>query len=456
MNNHILVIDDESVFLRSVKRVLRSCGYHNITLETNPEKAVDFIVKDDVIDVAIIDVTMPVMDGITVLDKIKSYSPETECIMVTAVNEASVAVKCLKKGAFDYLVKPVTREDLELCLRNAMERKRFMEIFHLTKSPHIPKLKNQSAFKPIVTRSPKMMRILKEAEIHAKSNVPILITGESGTGKELLATAIHQVSSRNKAIFTPINMATLTPNLFDAEFFGYTKGAFTGAEKDRTGYLEHTNNGTLFLDEIGILPMALQGKLLRVLQSGEYIKIGSNKPQKTDIRLIASTNEDLEKLIQQKKFRKDLFYRLNGAWLHLPPLKERKEDIYILIQAFIREFLNQTNNCRIDDEVFAQLAQYDFPGNIRELRSIIQAAVNLAHGGSITVSHLPEKFRKMKSPGNRKGPPQSDELLTLAEAEKQLILKTYEYTSGNKSQTAKILDVAINTVRKKLEAYGVK
>jgi transcriptional regulator with PAS, ATPase and Fis domain len=251
-------------------------------------------------------------------------------------------------------------------------------------------------------------------------------------------------------------MATLTPNLFDAEFFGYTKGAFTGAEKDRTGYLEHTNNGTLFLDEIGILPMALQGKLLRVLQSGEFIKIGSNKPQKTDIRLIASTNEDLEKLIQQKKFRKDLFYRLNGAWLNLPPLKERKEDIYILIQAFIREFLNQTNNCQIDDTVFAQLAQYDFPGNIRELRSIIQAAVNLAHGGSITVSHLPEKFRKIKSPGNRKGPPQLDELLTLAEAEKQLILKTYEYTSGNKSQTAKILDVAINTVRKKLESYGVK
>jgi len=456
MNNHILVIDDEEVFLRSVKRVLRNCGYQNITLEKNPEKAVDLIANDAIVDVAIIDVTMPVMDGITVLDNIKSISPETECIMVTAVNEANVAVKCLKKGAFDYLVKPVTQEDLELCLRNAMERKRFMEILHLNKSPHIPKLNNQSAFKPIVTRSSKMMKILKEAEIHAKSNVPILITGESGTGKELLATAIHQVSPRKKSTFTPINMAALTPNLFDAEFFGYTKGAFTGAEKDRTGYLEHTNNGTLFLDEIGILPIELQGKLLRVLQSGEYIKIGSNKPQQTDIRLIASTNEDLEKLIQKNKFRKDLFYRLNGAWLHLPPLKERKEDISILTQAFIREFLNKTNDYRLDDAVIAQLAHYDFPGNIRELRSIIQATVNLAHGGTITVSHLPEKFRKIKSSSSQKRPSQWGELLTLAEAEKQLILKTYEYTSGNKSQTAKILDVAINTVRKKLVSYGVK
>ncbi len=456
MNNHILVIDDEEVFLRSVKRVLRNFGYQKITLETNPEKAVALFGKEEVYDVAMIDVTMPVMDGITVLDKIKSIAPETECIMVTAVNEADVAVKCLKKGAFDYLVKPVTQQDLELCLRNATERKRFMEILHLNKSPHIPKLSDKSAFKSIVTRSPKMMKLLKEAEIHAKSNVPILITGESGTGKELLATAIHQVSPRKKKTFTPINMAALTPSLFDAEFFGYTRGAFTGADKNRTGYLEHTNNGTLFLDEIGILPMELQGKLLRVLQSGEYIKIGSNKPQKTDIRLIASTNEDLEKLIQKDQFRKDLFYRLNGAWLHLPPLRKRKEDISILTQAFIRELQNKTNDWRLEDEVVAQLAHYDFPGNIRELRSIIQSAVNLAHGGCITVSHLPEKFRKMKAVFSPEVPPQSDELLTLAESEKRLILKIYEFTSGNKSQTARILDVALNTVRKKLESYGVK
>lgn len=455
MNNHILVIDDEAVFLRSVKRVLYNCGYQEITLEADPEKAVDLFGRNAVFDVAMIDVTMPVMDGITVLDKIKSLSPETECVMVSAVNEANVAVKCLKKGAFDYLVKPVTQEDLALCLRNAMERKRFMEILHLNKSPHIPELSDKSAFRSIVTRSPRMMRILKEAEIHAKSNVPILITGESGTGKELLATAIHQVSPRKNTVFTPINMAALTPTLFDAQFFGYTKGAFTGADKNRTGYLEHTNNGTLFLDEIGILPLELQGKLLRVLQSGEYMKIGSNSLQKTDIRLIASTNEDLEKLIQKDEFRKDLFYRLNGAWLHLPPLRERKEDIAILTQAFIREFQNETNDCRLKDEVVARLAHYDFPGNIRELRSIIQSAVNLAHGGCITVSHLPEKFRQMKRVVSLKIAPQSDELLTLAEAEKQLILKTYEYTSGNKSQTAKILDVALNTVRKKLESYGV-
>ena len=232
--------------------------------------------------------TMPDMDGIGLLEIIKSNRPQTECVMVTAVNEARVVVECLKKGAYDYLVKPIAAENLLLVINRALERKRLLDVLDIGKSKTLPKLVRKEIFKPIVTRSKEVMRVLKEAELHAVSDVPVLIFGESGTGKELLARAIHAASPRSKRPFTPINMASLTASLFEAEFFGHSKGAFTGAEKDRAGYLEYTNGGTLFLDEIGNLPLELQGKLLRVLQDGEYTRLGSNRYQNADIRFIAA------------------------------------------------------------------------------------------------------------------------------------------------------------------------
>ncbi|MFC1882787.1 sigma-54-dependent transcriptional regulator, partial [Thermodesulfobacteriota bacterium] len=323
MDSSIIVVDDEQDFLESVRRGLITSGIKNVRTETDPRKAASAFEQGEVFDIALIDLTMPDMSGIELLEAIKTNSPTTECVMITAVDEARTAINCLKKGAYDYLVKPISKEDLVSSINRALERKRLIEILDLGKRRTLPKLVNKKAFSPIITRSNAVLRVLKEAELHAASDIPILITGETGTGKELLSRAIHAASSRAGSVFTPVNMESLNPNMFDAQFFGHTRGAFTGAEKDRSGYLESSNRGTLFLDEIGNLPLELQGKLLRVLQDGEFIKIGTATPRKVDVRFIAATNSDLERMMAQNKFRKDLYYRLKGGWLSLPPLRER-------------------------------------------------------------------------------------------------------------------------------------
>jgi transcriptional regulator with PAS, ATPase and Fis domain len=301
---------------------------------------------------------------------------------------------------------------------------------------------------------------LKEAELHAGSDVPVLIAGESGTGKELLARAIHRASPRAQFPFTPINMASITGSLFEAEFFGHTKGAFTGAEKDRMGYmeqtnkgtlfLEQTNKGTLFLDEISNVPLELQGKLLRMLQEGEYLKLGSSKPQRTDVRFIAATNAELDRLMDKGMFRKDLYYRLKGAWLHLPPLRERKDDIPLLINKFLEDFCDVPENRGIDKEAMSVLMEYDYPGNIRELRSIFQSAINLAQGGTISQNVLPRYIRARKRIPKKDFQKEDDITVPLGEVEKDHILKVYERTGRNKSQTAKLLAIGLNTLRRKL------
>jgi DNA-binding NtrC family response regulator len=254
-------------------------------------------------------------------------------------------------------------------------------------------------------------------------------------------------------------MASLSGCLFDAEFFGHTRGAFTGAEKNREGYLEYTSGGTLFLDEIGILPIELQGKLLRVLQSGEYIKIGASNQQTANVRFIAATNEDLGRLIEKKLFRKDLYYRLRGSWLHIPPLRERRDDIPLLINHFIQKFCGIENKCTIEERAFDLLMGYDYPGNIRELMAIIQSAVNLARGRAITFQLLPDELRTCKAvPRITHGHIGSpvDVIPTLAEVEKNHILHVYEITGCNKSETARRLEIGLNTLRRKLQSYGIK
>ena len=453
MDNNIIVIDDEQDFLDSVKRGLITSGFKNIRTDLDPKKAISLFEQGEIFDVALIDITMPGMDGIELLELIKNNSPNTECIMVTAVNEARIAVECMKKGAYDYLVKPISREDLVLAVNRALERKRLLDILELGKMQTPPRMTNPEAFKSIITRSPLVLKVLREAELHAASNVPILVTGESGTGKELLARAIHDASPRSKHPFLPVNMASLSGNLFDAEFFGHTGGAFTGAEKDRAGYLEHTNRGSLFLDEIGNLPLELQGKLLRVLQEGEYIKLGTSHPQKADIRFIAATNTNLDRLMAKGMFRKDLYYRLRGAWLHISPLRERKEDIPLLINKFLNEQNAGTGDSKVKEEVISILMDYDYPGNIRELRSIIQSAVNLAQGKAIAAHFLPEHMRKHKKV-KREIKKSKGTSVTLAKVEKTHILETYEEMNRNKTQTARTLGIGLNTLRRKLESYG--
>jgi DNA-binding NtrC family response regulator len=371
--------------------------------------------------------------------------------MITATNDARLAVECLKKGAYDYLVKPVTFDNLVLVINRALERKRLLDIIDLEKQQGILPLTNPEAFKTIVTSSAKMWKILKEAELHGRSNAPILITGESGTGKELLARAIHLASPRAGYPFTAVNMAIPTANLFEAEFFGHTKGAFTGAEQDRQGYLEYSEGGTLFLDEIGALSIELQGKLLRMLQEGEYLKLGSSKSHKADVRFIAATNDNLNQLLAQGLFRQDLFYRLRGAWIHLTPLRERKEDILLLANKFLEEFCHKGNILNIEEQAASMLLAYDYPGNIRELRAIIQSVVNLSQGRPISPHILPDYIKTINLPTQT-----ADSTLSLLEeVEKDYILKVYNQTGKNKLQTARILGMNVTTLRRKMKSYGV-
>jgi len=457
MNEGIIIIDDERDFLESVRRGLITAGFRKLYLETSSRRAAEAFRKGESFSVALIDVFMPEMDGVSLLEEIKNTSPDTECIMITAVNEARTAVDCLKKGAYDYLTKPLSRDDLVSAVRRALERKRLLQVLTVGRVKERPPLLNKEAFRPIVTQSEKILRLLKEAELHAVSDVPILITGESGTGKELLARAIHRCSLRAGFPFTSINMASLTDTLFEAEFFGHTKGAFTGAERERAGFLETTHRGTLFLDEIGDLPYDFQGKLLRVLQDGEFMKLGTSVARRVDIRIIAATNMDLEKLRARHQFRNDLYWRLKGAWLHIPPLRERKEDLFLLAQTFLKEFSGGKEGLGIAGDALEALAAYDYPGNVRELRSIIQTALNLAGTGPLSLATLPPYLREAAIQEKKGKPaPEPAALMLLASMEREYILKVYAQTGNNKLRTAKLLDIGLNTLRRKLASYGVK
>ncbi len=454
MANRIIVIDDDQDYLQILGRKLEKLGYLEITLEADSVAAAAAFEDGAQYDLALIDMHMPEIDGLALLEVIKNTSPATECLMVTAVNEARTAVNCLKKGAYDYLVKPVASQALALSIQRAMEHKRLLDLIDLKKGRTVPSLNNPGAFASIITQSQAMLHILREAELHAASNVPILITGESGTGKELLARAIHQASARAERPFTAVNMASLAGTLFEAEFFGHTKGAFTGADKERAGLLANTDRGTLFLDEIGDLPLDLQGKLLRVLQDGEYTMVGSSKPRQVDLRIIAATNTDLEQMIGRKKFRKDLYYRIRGGWLHLPPLRQRREDLPLLVAAFGARYSGK-KEFDITPEAMELLLAYDYPGNVRELKSIVQSSLNLSQGKPLAPAHLPANIRRQPPNAKAQARQATSPVKPLAQVEKEHILAVYRCLGGNKSRTARALGIGLNTLRRKLARYGV-
>ena len=453
MQPKILVVDDDLDHLLVMKSILASAGLDTVDMEDDPRKVAACLEDLEEWDIALIDMNMPEMDGLELLELFKTHSPSTECVMVTAVNDARTAVSCLKKGAYDYLLKPVDPEELRFALRRTLERKRLLEIVNLDKSPHPPRLSNPEAFSKMVTRSPKVLRVLKEAELHAGSDVPILINGESGTGKELLARAIHAASLRSKQPFVAVNMASLTVGLFEAEFFGHTKGAFTGANRERAGFLKTADQGTLFLDEIGNLSMELQSKLLRVLQDGEFTRLGESRPKRVDVRIVAATNEDLEKMISKGQFRKDLYYRIRTGWLHLPPLRERTEDIPLLSRHFVEQS-GAPKETSIDDEALSILQQYQFPGNIRELKSILLSAVNLAQGNSLSPEMLPEDLRRRKTANQCLVENRKENFAPLQEVEREYILKAYHCLDRNKSKTARVLGIGLNTLRRRLKSFG--
>ncbi len=451
----ILVIDDEQDFLDSVRRGLITSGFKNIFLYSDPRDGVTFLEKGGRADIALLDISMPWMKGTELLKYIKEINPSIECIMITAINEARTAVDCLKAGAYDYLVKPLVRDDLLAAIQRVVEKSKIMGALASPESRQPATGVRSEAFRSIITGTEKMIRILKEAELHARSDIPVLITGESGTGKELLAKAIHVASPRARSPFLSVNMAALTGNLFDAEFFGHTRGAFTGAEKDRIGYLEATHRGTLFLDEIGDLPLEVQGKLLRVLQEGEFIKLGTSKTMKVDVRFIAATNADIDHLMAKGEFRKDLYFRLKVARIHLPPLRERKEDIPLLVRDFLKDMRNGAGGVEMDEDAMSLLIDYDYPGNVRELRSVLQAAVNLSQGRRLTPKFMPDYVRKGRKTAPKPVLPDGRPVISLSETEKSHIVRVYNETGCNKMKTAKLLGIGLNTLRRKLASYGI-
>jgi two-component system response regulator AtoC len=398
-------------------------------------------------DAAFLDITMPQMDGLDLLKAIKERSPETECIMVTANESVPLVIRAVKTGAYDYLVKPITPDQLAHALNRALERKRLIDSLRLRSSRATTRaLDHPDAFDEIVTGNRRMLALLHEAELHATSDIPILVTGETGVGKELLAQAIHGASRRAAGPFVPVNMLALSPTLFESEFFGHVKGAFTGADREKEGYLGKAAGGTLFLDEIGDLSLEIQGKLLRILQEGEYSRVGDTKPIRSDVRFVTATNQDLEKQVQQRKFRKDLFYRLQFAHLQIPPLRDRTDDLTLLADHFLSE-----RAASIAEESWESLKVHGWPGNVRELKGVLEAARNLAAGGDIQPAHL--KLPRVKARG--KSAPVG-KLEPLADVERRHIVAVYEAVGNNKSQAARVLSIGLQTLHRRLKAYGVK
>ncbi len=450
MKTSILIVDDETTFLDSVERMLRLEGYEDVTPVSDPTR-VEGLLAEHSFDAAFLDITMPEMDGIDVLKVIKEHAPQCECVMITANESVPLVIKAIKAGAYDYLVKPITPDQMKHALDRALERKRLIESLRLRTSRAARRvLDHPEAFRDIVTGDRQMLGLLHEAELHAASEIPVLITGETGVGKELLTRAIHRSSRRADGPFVPVNMLALSPTLFESEFFGHVKGAFTGADRNKTGYLGKAAGGTLFLDEIGDLSMEIQGKLLRILQEGEFSPVGDTRAVRSDVRIVAATNQDLEKLVQNRAFRKDLFYRLQFAHLQIPPLRDRAGDIPLLADRFLTGGASA-----ITDESWRTLEAHGWPGNVRELKGVLEAATNLAAGGEVKPEHL--KLPRVKARAAAVGKAVTvGELEPLKDVERRHILAVYEAVGNNKSQAARVLQIGLQTMHRKLKAYGVK
>jgi two-component system response regulator AtoC len=452
MTTSILIVDDEQAFLESVTRMLRLEGYEDLTPLTDPRQALPLLEERN-FDVAFLDITMPGMDGLELLQIIKERSPQTECVMITANESIPLVIKAVRRGAYDYLLKPLLPEQLIQSLERALERRRLLEAARLrAQGARRRALRQPEAFAEIVTGDREMLRLLHEAELHAASEIPVLITGETGVGKELLARAVHHASRRASGPFVAVNMLSLSPTLFESEFFGHVKGAFTGADRDKAGYMAQANGGALFLDEIGDLSLEIQGKLLRILQEGEFTPVGRTRPEPANVRFIAATNQDLEKLVQQKRFRKDLYYRLQFAVLPIPPLRDRPDDVLLLAAHFLGA---AGKRLKIEDEAHEALLEHVWPGNVRELKGVIEAAANLAERGVIEAGMLRLPVRSSRetatAPATKTGA-----LEPLADVERRHILAVYDALGGNKSQTARVLDIGLQTLHRKLKEYGVR
>jgi two-component system response regulator PilR (NtrC family) len=447
IKGNILVVDDEKSMREILEIFLRSEGY-GVSVAENGEKAID-AVKKDIFDLIITDMKMPKLGGLEVLRNVKQITPDTVVVIITAFGTTDSAVEAMKLGAYDYIQKPFQLDNIRLVVKNALEKQKLQKDVSLLKQQlKPPSLEN------IIGKSQSMQTLFSVISKTAESNASVLIAGESGTGKELVAKAIHSLSPRKDNHFVAVNCAAIPEGLLESELFGYMKGAFTGATSNKQGLFELANEGTLFLDEIGEMPMSLQAKLLRVIEGDSFRRVGGVSDLNVDVRIISATNKNLQELIEQRLFREDLYFRLNVLSVKIPPLRERRDDIPLLVDHFLKKFSGDRK--RFSKEAIELLKSYRWKGNVRELENIIERTVLLCDSEVINVEHLPDeissgsKAEKVVLPGGG-----MDIEKLMEDTEKAYILKALEKTNGVKTEAARLLNLTFRSFRHKLKKYGI-
>ncbi|MBI5874464.1 MAG: sigma-54-dependent Fis family transcriptional regulator [Deltaproteobacteria bacterium] len=450
----ILIVEDEKIKRITLTDALLKEGYDVLAID-NPVEALN-IFKEREFDVVITDIRLPHMDGLAFLKEIKALKPDTTAIVMTAYATVDTAIKAMKLGAYDYITKPFSSEELLLILERLKDFRRLVEENIKLKQ----EITERYSFGNIVGKSKKMKGVYELIETVAPRDATVLIIGESGTGKELIANAIHYNSPRKDKPFVKFSCAALAESLLESELFGHEKGAFTGAVKERRGRFELANNGSIFLDDIDDIPLSMQTKLLRVLQEKEIEKVGGTKTIKVDIRIICATKVDLLKLAKQGKFREDLYYRLNIVPINLPPLRERKEDIPLIVEYLLNKYSSKMGKKTFCHEAMKLLINYDWPGNVRELENVVERVVTLTKSNDIRVEDLPDFL--MASPEKLCDRHLIDVMEEAAsfedmikDMEIRLLTLAIKKASGNKSEAARILKMKRETFRDKVEKHGI-
>jgi len=445
---HILVVDDDEITCSLLEEVLSKEGYE-VEKALNGEEAIEKGMKKTY-EVLLTDIKMAGVDGMEVLHSYRQKSPETIVVMMTAFGSIETAIGAIKEGAYDYVSKPFKLDEIKLTIRRALEQKRLTEENLLYRQELISKYKLEN----IVGRTPAMLQVYKTIARVADSRSTVLLAGESGTGKELVARAIHFNSPRAAKPFVAVDCGSLAETLLESELFGHVRGAFTGAVANKKGLFEEADGGTCFLDEVGDIGLAMQAKLLRVLQEHEIKRVGGAEPTKIDVRIVAATNKNLEELVEEKKFREDLFYRLNVVAIHLPPLRERAEDVLLLARHFLRKYSEESRKtiAQISPEALELLSTYRWPGNVRELENVIERSVTLTRHSVILPEDLPRRIRAEKREDFAKTLPSH---IPLSELEKLYIQKILEETGGNKKKAAEILGIDRRTLYRMAARHGL-
>ena len=444
---NILIIDDEEKLRGLLARIVKSEGF--VVLEAADLKSGFKKLEQNEIDVVLCDVKLPDGNGVEFLEKIKASFPLTEVILLTAYGKISDGVQAMKNGAFDYIVKGDDNDKIIPLLYKAIEKVTLQQkIKQLEK-----RISKKYSFDAIIGKSKGLEQVIELSKKVANTDSTVLLTGETGTGKEVFAQAIHENSNRAGKSFVALNCSTFSKELLESELFGHKQGAFTGAIKDKKGFIEEANGGTLFLDEIGEMPIDLQAKLLRVLETSEYIPVGDSTSKKSNFRLIAATNRNLKTESDEKRFRQDLYFRLNIFEITIPPLRERIKDIEPLTHYFVSQFAEKMNRqtLQFDSDFLQKLEVYQWPGNIRELKNVIERSVILCSSTVLSTDLLPYEIQQEQSKNVK-----SLSAFSMQSVEKLHIQKLLNYTKGNKAEAARLLEIGIATLYRKLEEYNIQ